>query len=100
MAGLHDYAKFLKRGFGRATDHASQDVRAGLITREEGFELAKRARRRAARPALDYYLEITGLTEREFYEAMAEQRDPRLPELELPAGARGAGLPARPRCAA
>ena len=33
--------KFLKRGFGRGTDFASQDVRAGIITREEGFELAK-----------------------------------------------------------
>ena len=41
MAGVHDYTKFLKRGFGRGTDHASADVRAGLMTREEAFELAK-----------------------------------------------------------
>ena len=42
MHGMHDYTKYLKRGFGRATDHASQDVRAGIITREEGFDLIKK----------------------------------------------------------
>lgn len=65
MPGVHDYAKFVKRGFGRASDFASQDVRAGLMTREEGFEIA--AKIDAERPpALDYYLEITGYTEEEF----------------------------------
>ena len=43
MAGVHDYLNFLKRGIGRATVHASDDVRRGLITREQGFELSKRA---------------------------------------------------------
>jgi N-acetyl sugar amidotransferase len=83
MAGLHDYTKYLKRGFGRATDHASQDVRAGIITREEGFELAKQ--HDPVRPdALDYYLEITGLSEDEFYTVMAEHRHEKLPPLERP----------------
>lgn len=74
MAGVHDYSKFVKRGFGRATDHASMDVRAGLLTREEGFELAKKFDQE--RPeALDYYLEITGLTEEEFMRVLKEKRD-------------------------
>lgn len=73
MAGVHDYTKFLKRGFGRGTDHASADVRAGLLTREEAFELAKR--HDTERPdALDFYLEITGFTEEEFHEVMADHR--------------------------
>ncbi|MGZ8337285.1 MAG: N-acetyl sugar amidotransferase [Allosphingosinicella sp.] len=73
MAGVHDYSKFLKRGFGRATDHASFDVRAGLLTREEGFELARK--HDIERPAaLDYYLEITGFTEEEFESVLAEHR--------------------------
>ena len=42
MPGVHDYTKYLKRGYGRATDHASQDVRAGLMTREEAFRLIKK----------------------------------------------------------
>ncbi len=63
----------LKRGFGRGTDHASADVRAGLLTREEGFELARK--HDTERPAaLDYYLQITGFTEKEFEEILAEHR--------------------------
>lgn len=73
MAGVHDYTKFLKRGFGRGTDHASADVRAGLLTREEAFELAKQYD--SERPAaLDYYLQITGFTEEEFEAVMTAHR--------------------------
>ncbi len=74
MTGVHDYAKFIKRGFGRGTDHASQDVRAGLLTREEGFELAKKYD--TERPeGLDYYLKITGLTEEEFIKTLKSKRE-------------------------
>jgi len=73
MAGVHDYTKFLKRGFGRGTDHVSADLRAGLLTRQEAFELAKM--HDSERPdALDYYLEITGYTEEEFNSILAEHR--------------------------
>lgn len=62
MAGVHDYLNFLKRGIGRATIHASEDVRRGLITRSEGFELAKE--HDIKRPhALNYYKKITGFKE-------------------------------------
>ena len=73
MAGVHDYTKFLKRGFGRGTDHASVDVRAGLLSREEAFELAKKNDTERP-PALDWYLEITGFTNEEFNEVMAQHR--------------------------
>ncbi len=74
MSGVHDYAKFIKRGFGRGTDFASQDVRAGLITRKEGFDLA--AKVDSERPkTLDYYLNITGYTEKEFEEILLEKRN-------------------------
>lgn len=80
MAGVHDYAKFVKRGFGRGTDHASADVRAGLLTREEAFELAKKAD--LERPeALDYYLQITGMTEQEFLETLKTKREGKAKEL-------------------
>lgn len=73
MAGVHDYTKFLKRGFGRGTDHASADVRAGLLTRAEAFELAKK--HDSERPdALDWYLQLSGFTEEEFKTVMAEHR--------------------------
>jgi N-acetyl sugar amidotransferase len=73
MPGVHDYLKFLKRGFGRGTDHASQDVRAGLLSREEGFELAKKYDQERPQ-AMDHYLEITGLTEEEVLRAIKAQR--------------------------
>jgi len=80
MAGIHDYTKFIKRGFGRGSDHASQDVKAGLLTREEGFELAKKYD--AERPgALDYYLRITGYSENEFQEILKEKREGKAKDL-------------------
>jgi N-acetyl sugar amidotransferase len=91
MAGVHDYAKFVKRGFGRATDHASQDVRAGLLSRDEGFELASRIDAERP-PALDYYLGITGLTEEEFLSTLEQQRRgkakdlPPIPRRAVPVG--------------
>lgn len=73
MAGVHDYANFIKRGIGRATIQASTDVRRGLLTREEGFELAKAFD--TQRPhALDFYLNLTGLSEEEFEQTLADAR--------------------------
>lgn len=89
MSGVHDYAKFVKRGFGRGTDHASADVRAGLLTREEGFELARKLD--SQRPeALDYYLQITGLSEKEFLETLRAKREGKARELpDVPVRAEG-----------
>ena len=73
MAGVHDYANFIKRGIGRSTVQASTDVRRGLLTREEGFELAKA--HDTQRPhALDFYLSLTGLTEEEFERTLVDAR--------------------------
>jgi N-acetyl sugar amidotransferase len=73
MAGVHDYANFIKRGIGRSTVQASTDVRRGLLTREEGFQLAKQFD--TQRPhALDFYLQLTGLTEQEFEDTLRRAR--------------------------
>ena len=74
MPGLHDYANFIKRGTGRASIHASQDVKRGLITREEGMELAKKYD--SQRPhVLDYYMDITGLKEEEIENKIIKARE-------------------------
>lgn len=39
--GVHDYFKFLKYGFGRATDMICLHIRRGRLTREEGMKLVK-----------------------------------------------------------
>ena len=83
MSGMHDFTCYLKRGYGRASMQASVDVRNGLLTREEGFALARQYD--PQRPeALDYYLKITGSTEAEFYEAMRQHRLPQLRDVEIP----------------
>ena len=42
QTGIHDYFKFLKFGFGRATDIACLHIRRGRITRKDGLDLVKR----------------------------------------------------------
>mgnify|MGYP006285970507 FL=1 len=40
--GIHDYFKFLKFGFSRATDHACMHIRRGRISRKEGLDIVRR----------------------------------------------------------
>tara|TARA_B100001123_G_scaffold447312_2_gene604444 strand:- start:1178 stop:2302 length:1125 start_codon:yes stop_codon:yes gene_type:complete len=42
QTGIHDYFKFLKFGFGRATDLACLHIRRGRLTRLDGLEAVKR----------------------------------------------------------
>jgi hypothetical protein len=42
QTGLHDYFKFLKFGFGRATDIASTHIRRGRITRDQGLLIVRK----------------------------------------------------------
>lgn len=87
MPGVHDLTCYLKRGYGRATFHASMDVRNGLLTREEAFDLIRRLD--SERPeALDYYLKITGMSEAEFYETIGNLRVPQLKDVTLPVHAK------------
>lgn len=41
QTGIHDYFKFLKFGFGRATDIASHHVRRARLTRQDAMKLVK-----------------------------------------------------------
>ena len=74
MPGVHDFTKFLKRGYGRATDHVAQDRRAGLMTRAEGNKTIREFDPR--RPEiLEYYLKCSGYSEKEFFEIMDKHRE-------------------------
>jgi len=73
--GAHDYLKYLKFGYGRATDDASTLIRLGLLTREEGIALV--ARYDHIRPKdLDVWLHFVGMSEDEFVASVDAQRDP------------------------
>ena len=41
QTGIHDYFKFLKFAFGRATDLACMHIRRGRLSRQEGMKLVK-----------------------------------------------------------
>ncbi len=42
QVAIHEYFKFLKFGFGRATDHACLHIRRGRLTREVALNIVKR----------------------------------------------------------
>lgn len=42
QTGIHDYFKFLKYGFGRATDLACMHVRRGRLSRKDAMDLVRR----------------------------------------------------------
>jgi len=42
QTGIHDYFKFLKFGFGRATDLACLHIRRGRLTRQDGLDAVQR----------------------------------------------------------
>lgn len=42
QTGIHDYFKYLKYGFGRATDIANNHIRRGRLSREDAVALVKR----------------------------------------------------------
>jgi N-acetyl sugar amidotransferase len=39
QTGIHDYFKYLKFGFGRATDLVNNQIRRGILTRADGLEI-------------------------------------------------------------
>lgn len=42
QVAIHEYFKFLKFGFGRATDHACMHIRRGRLTRDDGLKIVRR----------------------------------------------------------
>lgn len=66
FTAIHDYLKFVKFGFGRATDHACLDIRNGRITRDEAVDLVHRYDGRYPEIALKDFLKYMELSKKEF----------------------------------
>jgi hypothetical protein len=62
IVGLHDYLKFVKYGFGRATDHACIDIRNKRLTRQQGMKLVKKYDGRYPQKAIAAFKKYSGLT--------------------------------------
>jgi N-acetyl sugar amidotransferase len=65
LVGLHDYLKFVKYGFGRATDHACIDIRNKRLTRNEAKELVKKYDGKYPHYAVKSFMEYSGMTKEE-----------------------------------
>jgi N-acetyl sugar amidotransferase len=76
--GIKDYLKFLKFGYGRCTDHTSKDIRLKTMTRKEGIKLVRKYDHVIPRKSFDYFLNMTGMTEKEFWPIADTFRDPRV----------------------
>ncbi len=75
--GIHDYMKFVKFGYGRATDHACKDIRAGHMTRAEGIEMVRKYDSVKPRD-LTRWLSYVGMAEQEFDRIADTFRDLRI----------------------
>lgn len=65
MHGLHDYLKYVKYGFGRATDHANIDIRNNRISREEGLKLVKEFDGKYPHFGVSEFVKYSGMTKEE-----------------------------------
>jgi N-acetyl sugar amidotransferase len=76
-AGLHDYTKYLKWGYGLVTDHASREIRLRRMTREQGIEMVRRYQ--DVRPHDEkIFLDWLEMSACEFYRHVDKHRDPRI----------------------
>jgi hypothetical protein len=75
--GIHDLLKFVKFGYGRASDHASKDIRAGLMSREEGIEMVRKYDH-VVSDDLEYWLKYVEMTKDDFWRIADTFRDPRV----------------------
>lgn len=74
---VHDYIKYLKYGYGKATDHASRDIRLKRMSRSQGVEYVKKYD--AVRPlVMDEYFDWLGIDEEEFMSCVDQFRDDRI----------------------
>ena len=73
--GIHDYMKWVKFGYGRATDHTSKDIRNNLLTRIQAMDIVKECDHIKSKDLLRW-LEYVGWTEQQFDEEADLFRDP------------------------
>lgn len=70
IAGLHDYMKFLKYGYGRATDQLCIEIRHGRISRDEAIRIVRKYEGQVPRKYLPDFLRFVGCTDEEFFRTL------------------------------
>jgi len=75
--GGHDYLKWIKFGYGRASDHASKDIRKGYMTRETGVDMVRKYDHVKSADVYNW-LDYVGISEAEFDRIADSYRDKRV----------------------
>ena len=83
MAGMHDFTCYCKRGYGRASIQLSGDIRDKLLELDADWYAMLETEQMRPK-SLDYYLEITGMSEMEFYETLSKLKHPALEGKHVP----------------
>lgn len=65
-AGVHDYIKYLKYGYGKVTDHINRDIRFKRISREDAKKIINEYEQRIPKD-LDIFLDWLKITKKNFY---------------------------------
>ncbi len=66
-SGLHDYFKFIKYGYSRASDQLSVEIRNGRMKREEAIRIVRDYEGKVPRRFLPDFLRYLNITEDEFF---------------------------------
>ena len=70
IGGLHDYMKFLKYGYGRATDQLCIEIRNGRMDRNEALKLVRKLEGKLPKKYIPDFLEFIGCTEKEYRDTL------------------------------
>lgn len=70
LVSIHDYMKYVKFGFGRATDHACLDVRNHRLTREEAVKLVQQYDGVLSYDVVDRFCAFYEISKREFFDVV------------------------------
>ena len=74
LDGMHYFMKYIKFGFGRATDDASHEIRDGHITRDEAISLVKNYDGEFPDKYFQDFIDYLGITNIEFWKIVDSWR--------------------------
>ncbi len=76
---VHQYLKLLKFGYGRATDHACEDIRNKRISRKTGIKLVLNHDRRPISPYIwKDFIKFLGISKKSFFSTLNKYRNKRI----------------------
>ena len=78
LVGLHDYLKYVKYGFGRATDHANIDIRNKRLSRDEGIKLVNKYEGKYPHYGVKSFIEYSGMSKEEIDDVIDSFTNPLL----------------------